>query len=243
MQYKTSFFLTAVGQLLTSFSAFLGIYFLFARFNTVEGFDYTEVMLCFATVLMAYSLAECLGRGFDTFTSTISNGEFDRYMVRPRGLILQVLGSKIDYTRVGRLLQAVIIFAYAIPASGVIWTWDKIITLILMIVSGFFVFMGLFILYAALCFFTIEGLEFMNIFTYGSSQFGSYPFSVYGKSILKFFTYVIPIALFQYYPFLYLIGRSSDKLYMFLPLLSMLILIPCYGLWRLGIRHYKSTGS
>ena len=58
MQYKTSFFLTVLGQFLVSFSMFLGIYFMFSRFHTVEGFSYQEVLLCFAIVLMAFSLAE-----------------------------------------------------------------------------------------------------------------------------------------------------------------------------------------
>ena len=35
MQYKTSFFLTVLGQFLVSFSMFLGIYFMFSRFHTV----------------------------------------------------------------------------------------------------------------------------------------------------------------------------------------------------------------
>jgi ABC-2 type transport system permease protein len=30
---------------------------------------------------------------------------------------------------------------------------------------------------------------------------------------------------------------------MFLPILGCLFLIPCYLLWRCGVRHYKSTGS
>jgi ABC-2 type transport system permease protein len=243
MQFKTSFFLTAIGQFLTSFSAFLSIYFMFERFNQVEGFEYTEVLLCFAVILMAFSLAECFARGFDTFSAMIGNGEFDRILIRPRSLILQVLGSKIEFSRIGRLIQALIVFAYAIPASRVTWTYDKILTLVLMIVSGVFVFSGLFVIYASLCFFTTEGLEFMNIFTDGGREFGRYPFSIYGESVLRFFTYVIPLALIQYYPFLYLIGRSENKLYMFLPLAALLFLIPCYGLWRLGLRHYKSTGS
>ncbi len=89
----------------------------------------------------------------------------------------------------------------------------------------------------------MEGLEFMNIFTDGGREFGTYPYSIYGKGVLKFVTYVIPLALFQYYPFLYLTGRSDRLLYMFLPLISMLFIIPCLIFWRFGVRHYKSTGS
>ena len=134
-------------------------------------------------------------------------------------------------------------FAYAIPSSRVDWTFDKILTLIFMLAGGLIVFSGLFIIYASLCFFTIEGLEFMNIFTDGGREFGRYPFSVYGEGVLKFLTYVIPLALFQYYPFLYLIGKSDNTYYMFLPLVGMLFIIPCLVFWRIGVRHYKSTGS
>ena len=243
MQYKTSFFLTLAGQFLTSFSAFLGIYFMFERFHQVDGFTFSEVLLCFAVVLIAFSLAECFARGFDAFSGMISNGEFDRIMVRPRNEIFQVLASKLELSRIGKLVQAVIVFAYAIPTSGVRFTIDKIFMLILMIASGVIIFSGLFIIYAALCFFTTEGLEFMNIFTDGGREFGRYPLSIYGGGVLKFFTYVIPLALFQYYPFLYLIGRSDNVLYMLLPFIGVLFLIPCYAIWRIGLKHYKSTGS
>ncbi|OPZ87991.1 MAG: hypothetical protein BWY74_03262 [Firmicutes bacterium ADurb.Bin419] len=243
MQYKSSFFMTVIGQFLISFSMFVGIYFMFQRFNRVEGFSYSEVLLCFAIVLTSFSIAECFVRGFDTFSGTVSNGEFDRIMVRPRNEIFQVLCSKIEFTRIGRFLQAVIIFFYAIPASQVLWTFDKIATLIFMIVGGVCLFSGLFIIYASLCFFTTEGLEFINIFTDGGREFGKYPLSIYGEGVLKFFTFVIPFALVQYYPLTYLIGRTSIKLYILSPLFGVLFLIPCYILWRFGLRHYKSTGS
>ncbi len=243
MQYKASFIMSAIGQFLVSFNAFLGVYFMFSRFKSVNAFTFSEVLLCFAVILTSFSLAECFVRGFDAFSGIISNGEFDRIMVRPRNEILQVLASRIEFSRIGRLLQALVMFAYAIPASGVAWTFDKILTLIFMLAGGFIVFSGLFVIYASFCFFTIEGLEFMNIFTDGGRQFGRYPFSVYGEGVLKFLTYVIPLALFQYYPFLYLIGKSNHAYNMFLPLVGILFIIPCVIFWRIGVRHYKSTGS
>lgn len=243
MQYKTSFFLTSLGQFLVSFSAYLGINFMFSRFDSLEGFTYQQVLLCYAVVLMAFSLAECFGRGFDTFRHMISNGGFDRVLVRPRSEVFLVLASELDLTRLGRLLQAILIFSYAIPTSGVKWSADKVFTLFLMVFCGFVVFFGLFVLCAAFTFFTIEGLEFMNIFTDGGREFGRYPFSAYGKGVLNFLTYVIPLALFQYYPLLYVIGEKDSVLYMFTPLFGLLFLFPSFGLWRFGLRNYKSAGS
>ena len=114
MQYKASFFLTVIGQFLTSFGLFLTIYFVFARFQEVEGFTFSEVLLTFSVMLMSFTLAEMLVRGFDTFGSMISYGAFDRIMVRPRNEIFQVLASKIELTRCGRVLQAIVTLVYAI---------------------------------------------------------------------------------------------------------------------------------
>ena len=47
MQYKMSFFLTMIGQFLVSFNVFLGVFFMFQRFEQVEGFTYSEVLLSF----------------------------------------------------------------------------------------------------------------------------------------------------------------------------------------------------
>lgn len=243
MQYKMSFLLTMIGQFITAFSALLTAYFMMQRFGSINGYSLSEVLLCFAIVLMAFSLSECFARGFDMFPNMLGNGEFDRILVRPKGIILQVLGSKVEFTKLGRLIQAVLVFAYAIPASPVVWTPDKILTLVLMVLGGVAVFSGLFVIYATLCFFTTQGLEVMNIFTDGGKEFGKYPFEVYGKGILKFFTYVIPMAWFQQYPLMYLLGHSENKWLMVSPLICFLFLIPCYVLWRFGLRHYKSTGS
>lgn len=243
LQYRVSFFLDSVGQFVMSFTAFLGVYFMFSRFNEVDSFTYEQALLCFAVVLTAFSMAEMLGRGFDRFPQMLGNGEFDRILVRPGGAIFQVLAMKMDFKRIGRLLQAFAVICYAIPNSGITWTWDKVLTLLFMIACSSLIFFGLFIVNAAFAFFTIEGLEFMNIFTYGGREFGRYPFSVYGKNVLKFLTFIIPLALFQYYPLLYLLDREKSIFYIFAPLIGVLFLVPSCVLFRFGLRHYKSTGS
>ncbi len=239
MQYKASFFMTAVGQFLISFSAFLGVYFMLSRFHSVKGFELPEILICFSVVLTSFAISEC----FDVFPRLIQSGNLDRILLRPRNEVFQVLTSNIEFTRFGRLLQALLMLVYAVPASGIVWSFDKIMTVVLMIIGGIAVFSSLFVLYAGISFFTVEGIEFMNIFTDGTKEFGKYPVSIYGKGILKFYTYVVPIALFQYYPFLYLVGRSDSIGLIFLPLLGFLFMIPCYCFFRFGLRRYKSTGS
>lgn len=243
MQHKASFFLAMLGQVLSSLGSLLGMVFLYLHFGAIEGFTLPEVLLCFATMLMAFSLAECFFRGLDTFAGTLRRAEFDRILVRPRGALYQVLCANVEISRIGRLLEAGLVLAYALPASGIHWSAGKVCTLAGMVLGGAALFSALFLVYAAICFFVTEGLEFFNIFTDGGREFGRYPFSIYGKAVLQFFTFVVPLACMQYYPLCYLLGRAPSSFWAWTPLLGQLFWLPACALWRLGIRHYKSTGS
>lgn len=243
MQYKSSFFLMLLGQFLMGFTAFLSIWFLFTRFHQVEGFTFQQVLLCFSMTLMVFSLCEGFFRGFDTFSRMIGNGEFDRVLLRPRNEIFLVMAGKIELTKMGRLFQAILVLVCALPTSGVEWNFQKVLVLLFMLLGGVCVFCGLFLLYAAISFFTIEGLEVVNIFTDGGREFGSYPMSIYGDGVLRFFTFIVPIACFQYWPLLYLLGKTDSLWCMLSPMVCVVFLLPCWGVWKLGLRHYQSTGS
>ena len=54
---------------------------------------------------------------------------------------------------------------------------------------------------------------------------------------------IIPYALVQYYPLLFVLGRTDNVIFMVIPLCAVLFLVPCYVLWRFGVRHYTSSGS
>ena len=193
-------------------------------------------------ILAATSLAECFARGLDAFASVLSEARFDRLLVRPRGLLFQLLCEKMKLSMVPRLLQVVLMLVWAISAGAVRWTAPKAAVLVLMILCGAALFFGLFLINAALCFFTLEGLEVMNIFTDGPREYGKYPFGIYGKGVLWILTLLVPLALVQHWPLQYLLDRGPVW-YGFLPLVSLLFLIPCAAVWRLGVRHYRSTGS
>ena len=77
----------------------------------------------------------------------------------------------------------------------------------------------------------------------GGRELGRYPLDIYGQSVLRFYTYVIPLACVQYYPLSYITARSGRFWYALLPLAGFVFLAPCCALWRTGVCHYKSTGS
>ncbi len=245
MQYRTSFWLLSLGQLLVPLSVFAGLYFLFERFGQLQGWEFFEAALCFAVIHMAFSLSECFVRGFDSFASLVVSGGFDRLLVRPRGTVLQVLGSRFEFTRVGRLLQSIIVLVWACTNLSIDWTIMKVLTLILMVVSGVFIFTGIFILTATLCFWTIQGLEVTNILTDGGREMAQYPLHIYERWVRRFFTFVIPFGCVNYLPLLYILDRTEGAAwpYALTPLAGFVFILPCLAVWHYGVRHYRSSGS
>lgn len=243
MQYRASFLLLVLGQCLTPFTVFAGLYFMFERFGEMKGWSFYEVLLCFAVTHMAFSITECFARGFDMFSSLVVSGDFDRLLVRPRGTIIQVLGSKFEFSRVGRLVLGIVVLVWTIMNLDIAWSPLKITALVLMEASGVLIFASIFILCASFSFWTVQGLEIANILTDGGREMTQYPLSIYHRRIQQFFTFIIPFGCANYLPLQYILGREASPMYAFLPLAGLLFVAPCLLIWQIGVRRYRSTGS
>ncbi len=243
MQYKKALYVGIFSQILSCITNLTAVYFLFDRFGNIEGFTFNEVLICFTISYVGFSITECFFRGFDHFDKLISNGKFDIMLIRPAPLLFQIIGEIIEIKKLGRAILAIIILGIVIYRNPILWSADKIMTILLMIIGTVIIYSGLFVIKATICFYTTNSLEIMNIFTDGARDLTQYPLSIYKKVVLKFFTYIIPLALVNLYPFLYIIGKSDNKTYIFAPIITIFYLIPCYIFWKIGLKKYKSTGS
>ena len=243
LQYKTSFILAFISQIFIFFSYYFVILSLFDKFDNISGFTLYEVLLTFSVIQFGYAFVETFARGIDRFDIQIIEGSFDRILLRPRNIFLQAMANEIDFVKVSRIFQAIIVLIISLCNLEISWDLYRIICLILMLLSSIAVFLGLFILAASYCFITVQGLEFRNLFTDGGKHMAQYPIGVFKKGFVLFFTFVIPYAFVNYYPLLYFIGKENNILYAFSPLLVFLYLIPCFLIFKIGMKRYASTGS
>lgn len=243
VQYKTSFILSFISQFFVFFSYYFVILSLFDKFNNIKGFTLYEVLLTFAVIQFGYAFVETFFRGIDQFDRLIIEGTFDRILLRPRNIFLQSMAHEIDYVKLSRLLQSIVVLIIALCNLDINWNFYRVVCLILMLLSAIAIFLGLFILAASYCFVTVQGLEVRNLFTDGGKHMAQYPIGVFKKGFVLFFTVVIPYAFVNYYPLLYFIGKVNNPLYALTPLIVFLYLIPCFLIFRTGMKRYASTGS
>jgi ABC-2 type transport system permease protein len=248
MQYPASFWMMTASFFISMALEFIGIVVLFQRFGNLKGWTLAEVALLYGIMGMGFALAEGIGRGFDMFSNLVKTGDFDRLLLRPRSTALQVLGTDMQLMRIGRLLQALVVLLWALPRLAIVWTVAKTALLLFSILGAACLFGGLFVLQATLSFWTIETLEIWNAVTYGGMETGQYPFTVYRPWFRRFFTFVIPLACANYLPVNALFGRPDPFgapaiLQWMAPGAGFLFLLLSLQAWKIGVRHYCSTGS
>lgn len=249
MQYKVSFVLELAGFALTTSLDFAVIAILFSRFPSLGGWSVHEVALLYGLTMTAFSLTEMLGRGFDApFETMMAQGTFDKILTRPQGTFFQVLASEFQVRRLGRTLQGAAVLFYAFSGLPIAWTPAKVLLVPLTIASGAVVFLGLFVIGATICFWTIKTPEVINAFTFGGSTLTSYPLSIYHRWLRILFLFVIPVAFVNYPAALLLLGRRDPfglppALAWGAPLVAALFFLVARTFWQIGVSKYTSSGS
>ena len=244
-QFKANMAMLAVSSALVSVGEITSIYILFSTFQKVGYWGFYESALMFGIITTVYSITECFARGFDEFAKLIKAGDLDRLLVRPVNLIYQIFGSKIEFSKLLRTAVGITISIIALLNLNIAWTISKVLVLISMYICGICVILGVMIIGAGISIFTVEKLEFINIITDGTKELSYYPINIYNKWLSGIFTFVIPVACFNYLPLSFILGYGSlpQIVYALSPLIGCLFLIPCLIFFVCSLKKYQSTGN
>lgn len=245
MQHRSSFFMLTLAYFLSTFVEIAGILVLFDRFKELQGWTLPELALIYGIINMGFAIAEAMARGFDQFSQLVKNGDFDRVLLRPLGTLLQIATREIQLMRMGRFLQGLVVLSWSFSKLELAFFSSQTFIIALAIMGTACLFYGLFIIQATFCFWTVETLEIMNIATFGGQESGQYPIVIYPWAFRMVFTFLIPIAAVVYYPVSAILQRDGLSLWIgvITPFAGILFLYVSCRLWRLGVRHYHSTGS
>ncbi len=247
MQYKASFVMMSIGHFVGTGIEFIALWALFDRFQSLRGWTLPQAAFLYGIVHVAFALSEAFFRGFDVFHQTVKNGDFDRTLLRPRSTVLQMLGQEAQLMRIGRFAQGLAALLWAAWTMDVVWTPLRVLAAFAAVTGGAALFSGLFVLQATLAFWTVESLEIVNTMTYGGVETGQYPMSIYKPWFRRFFTFVVPLACINYYPTLAITGAHTPDgapvIYWLAPAVGFIFLLVSLRIWRIGVRHYCSTGS
>ncbi len=244
LEYK-GWWLMAIQVLFVCVTDPLPTLLMFSRMGNIGTWTAERMLLVYSLAVTAYGLAESLCRGFDYFPwRMIRSGDFDRLLLRPKSLFTQVAASYFHIHRLARAGAGFAVLLWALSRQGVSPTPGNILLIAGALLGGLLMYSGVFVLSSGVAFFTVKALDWIFILTNASYQVTRIPMEHMPRTLAKVFTFVLPMLVISYYPASVVCGWGA-------PLWTGLLALPS-GLaflgfslivWRIGVRHYKSTGS
>ena len=248
LQYRLSFVLDFVGSGLISFIDFLAVLVLFHNVPRLGAWSVGEVAFLYGLSSISFALTDMLVGHLDQFPQKVRDGNFDILLVRPRSPLLQVIASDLQLRRLAKALQGAAVLVYALGRVDVHWTAGRVGLLLLSIPCGTVIFASVWVIGACLAFWTTDGGEFTNAFTYGGNFLAQYPIDIYSAWLRRFLAYVVPLAFVCYFPALFILGKADPLgLPRFLefssPVVAAAAAFVASLVWRFAVRHYRSAGG
>ncbi len=246
--YRFSFWLDLGSNMIIVGADLMAVLVIFSRIPVLAGFSLRETVFLFGLSLTSFSLADLLVGNIDRLRVYVRFGLLDTVLIRPLGVLPQLLALDVGFRRIGRLIYSVAVLSVAVGVVGIDWTPWRIALLIAAPIFGAMFFCAYFVATSTVAFWWVESGEMGNALTYGGRDFTSYPITVYGDWFRRIVAYGLGFAFVAYYPGLALLGRA-DPLGgpMWLGLVSPLVALAAVGvaavIWRFGVRQYRSTGS
>ena len=130
LQYPASFFMQTLAQLVMEGGEMMAVILLVDRFERLNQWGPGDLYFFFGMMSVTFYLTECFGRGITgNFPYLIRTGQLDSYLLRPRGLLTQVLCSAVDPRRITCIAVGVAALILGSSLSAIQWTAVKVLLL------------------------------------------------------------------------------------------------------------------
>lgn len=248
-QYPMNAILSSFTVFLREATGIIVIYLTLLKFDHLNGWNIYELLFLFSLLFLTYGFMIIFFTGLRDFGKTLRSGNFDRFILRPRGLLFQLIFVNADwFAAIGHGGLGILLFVVSAGKVGIRWTPEAVIYYVFAVLGGMLIQGAIFLLLATWNIYLLETGSLKELFYYNARKFAGYPISIFHKGIQIFMIYVVPFAFVNYFPAQYLL-RKPDMLqyptiYLYLtPVIGTVMYVAVYLFWRFSLRFYKSSGN
>ena len=248
LQYRSSFAAFTLAQAAITFLDCAVILIFFSNVPVIGGWTRGEVLYLYAVATLSLGFADFVMGSIEYLPQHVRTGTLDRLLVRPAGVLAQLLAQEFALRRIGRIVQASVVLTVVIITTDVDWTAGGAVVAFAGAIGAMLTFCAIFLATSSLSFWSPNTQEFANAFTYGGATIAEFPTHVFPSWLRVFFIGVVPTGAIVYLPTMYALGAANPlDVPTWLQVTSPLVCVPAAVVggfvWRLGVRHYESTGS
>ena len=247
-EYPVSFFLQSLAQLIMEGGEMMAVILIIDRFDRVNQWEAGDLFFFFGIMSVTFYLTECFGRGITgNFPSLIRSGQMDTLLLRPRGVLTQVLCSAVDPRRITCIAVGTVSLVIGCRLAQVQWNALKVLAMAEAVLMGSLMILALFMIEAVVCIYSVKSVELVNALSYGGRSACEYPIDIYPRPLRILFTAVAPFALVLHAPASFILDKPlygwPGWTAFVCPLAGMVFFALIYLVFQKAMRFYRSTGS
>lgn len=249
MEYPTSFALMAVTSLLLTGLDMLGILALFSNIEELAGWSVREVALLYGLGQTSFYVTDVLVGHLDDLPVLVRTGRLDTLLLRPRRVLFQVVAGDVDLRHLGSVVQAATVLGIGLAVAPVaVGPLEAAARVAVALVGGVAIYVAVWVVTVSVTFWLVDSREVSAAFTYGGRSMSMYPLGVFDSWARRYARMVLPVAFTAYFPAVGLLGRDDPfagpaALAWAGPLVGAVALAVAVGVWRAGVRSYRSVGA
>lgn len=250
-QYRVDAILRSLAVFLREATGIISMVLLFMKFDGLQicSWNINELVFLYSFLFVTYGILIIFFTGLRDFPSSVQNGTFDRILLRPRGILFQILASDADwFAAIGHGGLGIVLLVISSVRLGIHWTPQNIAYYLVSILGGVLIQAAIFLFIASLSFYFVKTNYVKSIMYYTLRQIAGYPISLFPRILQIIMICVVPFAFVNYFPAQYFVHAKDMALYssvnLYLsPLIGVFLYSCAYLFWRYSMRYYKSTGN
>ncbi len=248
LEYPASFAMQTFAQLVMEGGEMMAVILLVNRFERLNEWEAGDLFFFFGLMSVTFYLTEVFGRGITgNFPNLVRTGGLDTILIRPRGVLTQVMCSAADPRRVSCIAVGTAAMIIGSSMSEIRWSLVKVLLLAEAVLGGGMLIIGLFMIEAILCIHSVKSIELVNALTYGGRSACEYPIDTFPGPLRILFTVVAPFALTLHVPGAVILDKPLFGWPVWAAFLSPLsgavFFVIMWFMFQKAIRFYRSTGS
>lgn len=227
---------------------FATLKFVVASFGEINGWNYSQLAFLYGLSVISHALSMIFFVQGWFMGYFVIEGEFDRYLVRPLGVLYQFFFTNINIFGVTDLIPGICVFIYGCIKCNFPMTAFNVISIILLLTGATLIRGGIYILLGSTSFHTRSANDFGMYTQEIFDKTTMYPISMYPESLQLILTFIIPIGWVSFYPVSGLLGIESEHFYgslaPFITLIVGIVTMCIAGLYfNYGLKKYESAGN
>lgn len=227
---------------------FATIKFVVESFGEINGWNYGQLAFLYGISVISHALSMIFFVQGWFMGYFVIEGEFDRYLTRPLGVLYQFFFTNINIFGITDLIPGILVFIYGCVKCNVTVSFLFIIQVLVMLIGATLIRGGIYILIGSTSFHTRNAVDFGQYTQEIMDKTTMYPISMYPESIQFILTFLIPVGWVSFYPASNLLGIENGLMsglpVPFITLLigiGMMLLAGAY--FKAGLKKYESAGN